>query len=92
MSEQIRFRQPFVGRCYVYILLAEVMRMAAMQGFRDNCLLTLLLCSSSVRSSFASARAMSSGVHQSSAFTVATRRDDTASLLTFWRWNFIFKF
>jgi len=32
-GEQIRICQPFVRRFYVYILLAEVMRMAAMQGF-----------------------------------------------------------
>jgi len=39
------------------------------KAFWDHCLLTLLLYSSSVGSSFAFARTKSSGVHLSSAFT-----------------------
>ena len=57
------------------------------KAFRDHCLLTLLLYSSSVASSFAFARTKSSGVHLSSSFTTAAWRDDVICLFKKYVWR-----
>jgi len=54
----------------------------------DQCLLSLLVYSSSVASSFSSARNKSSGVYLSSAFITAACRGDVASLFKYEGWNF----
>ena len=57
------------------------------KAFWDLWLLTLLLYTSSVGSSFAFARTKSCGVHLSSAFTIAAWRDDVTYLFKQYVWS-----